>query len=139
MLFHPSPHRFFIGSHVNIGYFRGADPTFQDTIEGDLFTQVDRALDLLYTKYTLGLIPHEYTHRAKTLPVPREAMREAVINAVVHRDYATPMSTQIRVYHDRITIRNPAELPVGWSASTSGGVPSEPHNPRIARASSGRG
>ena len=54
-------------------------------------------------------------------------MREAVINAVIHRDYARQTSTQIRVYHDRITIRNPAELPVNWSVSATGGMLSEPH------------
>ena len=43
-------------------------------------------------------------------------------------------TTQIRVYHDRITIRNPAELPVDWSVSTTGGMPSEPHNPRVPHA-----
>ena len=74
----------------------------------------------------------EDIRRAKPLPVPREAMREAVINAVVHRDYARPTSTQIRVYHDRITIRNPAQLPVDLHESATGGM--LPQNPRVAHA-----
>ena len=130
LLFHRSPHGFFTGCHVTIGCFRGAQLLFRDAMRGDLFTQVDRVLDLLCTKYTLGLMSREDIRRAKPLPVPREAMREAVINAVVHRDYARPTSTQIRVYHDRITIRNPAQLPVDWSTSTRGGMPSEPQNVR---------
>ena len=48
LLFHPSPHRFFMGSHVRIGYFRGPELIFQDSVEGDLFRQVERTLDLLY-------------------------------------------------------------------------------------------
>ena len=134
LLFHPSPHRFFLGSHVKIGYFRGPELIFQDSIKGDLFTQVNRVLDLLYTKYTRGLISYDGIYRVETFPVPRGAMREAVINAVIHRDYARPTSTQVRVYHDRITIRNPAELPPDWRASTTTGMLSEPHNPRVAHA-----
>ena len=134
LLFHPSPQRFLMGSQVKIGHFRGPELIFQDVIEGDLFTQVDRTLDLLYTKYTRGLISYEGIYRVETFPVPRRAMREAVINAVIHRDYARQTSTQIRVYHDRITIRNPAELPVDWSASTTGAMLSDPHNPKVAHA-----
>ena len=134
LLFHPSPHRFFMGSQVRIGYFKGPELVFQDLIECDLFTQVDRTLDLLYTKYTRGLVSYDGIYRVETFPVPREAMREAVINAVIHRDYAKPTSTQIRVYDDRITIRNPAELPPDWSASTTTGILSQPHNPRVAHA-----
>ncbi len=134
LLFHPSPHRFLMGSHVKIGHFRGPELIYQDVIEGDLFAQVDRTLDLLYTKYTRGVISYDGIYRVETFPVPRGAMREAVINAVIHRDYARQTSTQIRVYNDRITIRNPAELPVNWSVSTTGGMLSEPHNPRVAHA-----
>ncbi len=134
LLFHPSPHRFLAGSHVEIGHYRGPEPIYRDVIEGDLFTQVDRTLDLLYTKYTRGLISYDGIYRVETFPVPRAAMREAVVNAVIHRDYARRTSTHIRVYHDRITIRNPAELPVDWSVSTTGGTPSEPQNPRVAHA-----
>lgn len=92
---------------------------------------VDRTLDLLYTKYTRGLIPYDGIYRVETFPVPREAMREAVINAIVHRDYAKPAATQI---HDRITIRNPAELPPDWGAPTTPGILSQPHNPQVAHA-----
>ena len=42
---------------VKIGYFRGSELLFQDVLEGDLFTQVDRTMDLLYTKYTRALPP----------------------------------------------------------------------------------
>ena len=134
LLFYPSPHRFLTGSRVRIGHFSGREPIFQDVIEGDLFTQVDRTLDLLYTKYTRGLISYDGIYRVETFPVPMAAMREAVVNAVVHRDYARHTATQIRVHHDRITIRNPAELPADWSVPTTGEMPSEPHNSRVAHA-----
>ena len=104
------------GAYVKIGCFHGPDLLFQDVVRGDVFTQVDRTMDLLYTKYTRGLISYDGIYRVETFPVPRWAMREAVINAVVHRNYSSHVPTRIRVYHDRITIRNPAELrPIGVS------------------------
>ena len=132
LLFHPEPHLFFMEASVKIGAFRGAELLYQDVIVGDLFTQVDRVIDLLYTKYSHGLVSYDGNYRVETFPVPRRAMREAVVNAVIHRDYATPASTQIRVYHNRITLRNAAQLPHDWTAPAAVGMQSRPHNPKAA-------
>ena len=135
LLFHSSPGQFLPDAFVKIGYFRGAELLFQDEIEGDLFAQVDRAMDLLYTKYTRGLVSYEGVYRVETFPVPREAMREAVINAVIHRDYASSTTIQIRVRDDRIAIWNAAHLNPEWTADLlAEEMSSQPHNPRIAYA-----
>ena len=135
LLFHPSPHRLVPGAYVKIGCFRGPDLLFEDVVRGDLFTQVDVTMDLLYTKYTRGLISYDGIYRVETFPVPRSAMREAVINAVVHRDYANHAPIRIRVRDDRISIRNAARLTPGWSAEVLAGErSSRPHNPAIAHA-----
>ena len=135
LLFHPSPGRLLPDAYVKIGYFRGSELLFQDEIEGDLFTQVDRAMDLLYTKYTRGLVSYDGIYRVETFPVPRDAMREAVINAVIHRDYASSTTIQIRVRDDRIAIWNAAHLKPEWTAELlAEEMSSRPHNPRIAYA-----
>ena len=135
LLFHPAPHRFVMEAYVKIGYFRGSELLFQDVIEGDLFTQVDQAMDLLYTKYTRALISYDGAYRVETFPVPRDAMREAVINAIIHRDYTSPTTIQIRVYDDRIEMWNAADLPPDWAGEQlAGKLTSRPHNPRIAHA-----
>ncbi|MXW79767.1 MAG: transcriptional regulator [Gemmatimonadetes bacterium] len=135
LLFHPAPDRFVMEAYVKIGYFRGSELLYQDVIEGDLFTQVDRTMDLLYTKYTRALISYDGVYRVETFPVPREAMREAVINAIIHRDYASPTTIQISVYDDRIAIWNAVQLPSEWAADQlAGGLSSKPYNPRIAYA-----
>ncbi len=135
LLFHPAPDRFFREACVKVGYFRGAELLFQDVIEGDLFTQVDRTVDLLYTKYTRALVSYRGVHRVETFPVPAEAMREAVVNAVIHRDYTRPAPVQIRVYDDRIMLWNPGRLPEGWSLERLTGThPSQPCNPVVANA-----
>lgn len=135
LLFHPAPQRFVTDAYVKIGYFRGSELLFQDVVDGDLFGQVDRTMDLLYTKYTRGLISYNGIYRVETFPVPREAMREALINAVIHRDYASATTIQIRVYDDRTAIWNAVDLPPEWSESQlAGKLSSKPHNPRIAYA-----
>ena len=68
LLFHPEPHRFFMEASVKIGAFRGAELLYQDVIEGDLFTQVDRTLDLLYTKYSRGLVSYDASTAWKPSP-----------------------------------------------------------------------
>ena len=135
LLFHPSPGRLVPDAYVKIGYFRGSELLFQDEVEGDLFAQVDRTMDLLYTKYTRGLVSYDGIYRVETFPVPRAAMREAVINAVIHRDYASPTTIQIRVRDDRIAIWNSAHLTPEWTAELlADEMSSRPHNPRIAYA-----
>ena len=135
LLFHPAPGRFVREAYVKIGYFRGPELLYQDVIEGDLFAQVDRAMDLLYSKYTKALISYDGIYRVETFPVPKEAMREAVINAVIHRDYASTSPIQIRVYDHRITLWNPGQLPPDWSVEQlTGEHSSRPHNPGIAYA-----
>ena len=135
LLFHPAPGRLVREAYVKIGYFRGPELLYQDVIEGDLFAQVDRAMDLLYSKYTKALISYDGIYRVETFPVPKEAMREAVINAVIHRDYASTAPIQIRVYDHRITLWNPGQLPSDWSVEQlTGEHSSRPHNPGIAYA-----
>ncbi|MCY4519247.1 MAG: winged helix-turn-helix transcriptional regulator [Caldilineaceae bacterium] len=135
LLFHPAPHRFIMEAFLKIGYFRGSELLFQDVVEGDLFTQVDQTMDLLYTKYTRALISYDGIYRVETFPVPREAMREAVINAVIHRDYASPTTIQIRVYDDRVAIWNAAHLAPEWlTDQLAEEFSSRPHNPRVAYA-----
>lgn len=55
LLFHPRPHRFVMGACVKIGYFRGSELLYQNVVEGSLFTQVDRTMDLLYSKVHAGV------------------------------------------------------------------------------------
>ena len=135
LLFHRSPASFVRDAYVKLGYFRDAELLYQDVIEGNLFEQVDRTMDLLYSKYSRALISYKGVYRVETFPVPREAMREAVINAVIHRDYADPVPIQIRVYEDRIMLWNPGHLPADWSVEQLiEEHASRPYNPAVAYA-----
>ena len=52
LLFHEDPEICVTGAYVKVGYFRtNADLLYHDEIHGDLFSQVDKTLDLVMTKY----------------------------------------------------------------------------------------
>ena len=68
LLFHPSPQQFMPDAYVKIGYFRGSELLYQDVVEGDLFAQVDRTMDLLYSKYSRALISYDGIYRVETFP-----------------------------------------------------------------------
>ena len=135
LLFHADPEKFTTGACVKIGFFRtDSDLLYQDVIEGDLLTQVEKTLELLQTKYLRAGISYHGAQRMERLPVPEAALREAVINAIAHKDYGAAIPTQISVYDDKLIIWNPGQLPPDWSLSRlMTKHPSQPANPDIAR------
>ena len=134
LLFHADPLKVVTGAFVKIGFFRSqSDLVYHDEINGDLLSQAMQTQDLLFTKYLKAAVTYEGTVRVERFPVPREALREAVLNALVHRDYAVPAPVQIRVYDDRLVMWNSATLPEGWTQETLlGPHQSQPPNPDIA-------
>lgn len=134
LLFHPDPEQYVTGAYVKIGYFRtDADLLFQDEIHGHLFDQVMKTMDLLLTKYLKATIRYERINRVEEYPIPESALREAVLNAIAHKDYSGNTPIQIRVYADKIVIWNQGQLPDNWTvAQLLQAHPSVPYNPTIA-------
>lgn len=135
LLFYPEPEDHFIGSFIKVGYFQNdADILYHDVVRGDLFTQVDKAVDLIFTKYLKAFISYKRIERLETFPVPEEAVREAILNAVIHKDYTTGSPIQIRVYEDKIMIWNDSLFSYDWSVEKMiAKHSSKPFNPNIAR------
>ena len=136
LLFHPDPERFVTGAFVKIGFFRtNTDLLYQDEIHGDLFTQADKTVELLLTKYLKAGISYRGTQRAETFPVPEAALREAVLNAIIHKDYASATPIQISIYDDKLMLWNPGELPQNWTVKRLlRKHASMPFNPDVANA-----
>ena len=134
LLFHPHPQRYFTGASVKIGFFEtNADLRYQDEIEGSLISQVNRVIEVLKAKYLKAWISYEGIQRLETWPVPLPALREAVLNAVIHKDYASGIPIQISVYADKLMIWNPGELPSDWTIEKLlGKHASIPYNPDVA-------
>lgn len=136
MLFHPDPEKFVSGAYIKIGFFRtDSDLLFQDEIHGNLFEQVEKTMDLLLTKYTKALISYEGLTRIETYEYPKDALREALLNAVAHKDYTGPYPIQISVYADKIMMWNYGRLPENWTVEDLlDKHSSQPRNPDIATA-----
>lgn len=136
LLFHPKPEKFVTGAYIKIGFFRtDSDLLFQDEIHGNLFEQVEKTIELLFTKYIKAMISYEDIYRVETYEYPKEAIREALHNAVAHKDYIGATPIQISVYPDKIMIWNFGQLPENWTIETLQKKHSSvPHNPDISNA-----
>ena len=134
LLFYSDPEKYITGAFIKIGYFQNnADILYHDEIHGTLFSQIDQVMTLLLTKYTKALISYEGLQRIENYPVPEMALRETLLNAVVHKDYACSTPIQISVYQNKILFWNPGVLPEGWTVDTLiRKHPSQPYNPDIA-------
>lgn len=136
LLFHPDPEKFVTNAYIKIGYFESdSDLRYQDEIHGNLFEQVDKTMDLLFTKYIKALISYDGIYRVETFEYPKEAIREALHNAIAHKDYTGATPIQISVYKDKIMIWNYGKLPENWTIDTLQKKHSSvPHNPDISNA-----
>jgi len=136
LLFHPKPEKFVTGAYVKIGFFKtDSDLIFQDEVHGNLFEQVEKTMELLFTKYIKALISYEGKFRVENYEYPYGAVREAIHNAVAHKDYTGGTPIQISVYPDKIMIWNYGQLPPNWTIDTLQGKHSSvPHNPDISNA-----
>ena len=134
LLFHPNPEKFITGAFVKIGYFNTDDDlAFQDEIHGTLFEQVEKTMELLLTKYLKASISYKGIHRIEQYPIPEPALREAILNAIVHKDYSSGIPIQISVYANKLMIWNEGQLPDNWTvARLKTKHPSHPYNPDIA-------
>ena len=136
LLFSERPEQYVSGAWIKIGFFvTDDDLRYQDEVHGNLFGQVEKTLELLHTKYLKAYISYEGLHRRETFLFPYAALREALLNAVVHKDYGSGIPIQISVYDDRIVIWNAGLLPQDWTLERLlGKHPSCPFNPLVANA-----
>ena len=134
LLFHHNPEKWVPGAFIKIAYFiNDADMEFQDEIHGPLVAQPDKIMDLLYTKYLKAKISYEGITRIENYPYPKSAVREAILNAIAHKNYATFVPIQIRVYKDRLIIANDCIFPEDWTVEDLlKQHKSRPYNPLIA-------
>ena len=136
LLFHADPGRWFTGAFVKIGFFESnADLLYQDEVNGPLLVQVNKTIEVLQAKYMKALISYDGLQRVETWPVPLPALREAVLNAVVHKDYTSGAPIQISVYADKLMIWNSGRLSPEWTVKRLlGKHASAPFNPDVANA-----
>jgi len=136
LLFHHKPENFITGAYIKIGFFESDDDLkFQDEVHGNIFEQIEKSIDLLFTKYIKSAISYEGIHRIEKYEYPKDAVREALLNAIAHKDYSGGVPIQISVYTDKIIFWNEGQLPENWTVKNlMEKHASRPFNPDIANA-----
>lgn len=136
VLFGKDPNAFFSNVQVRIGRFGedNVDLRFYEIIEGNLvytLVEVQKQLDYKFLKRSVKI---EGMKRKEEDEYPLTAMREILLNALVHKKYGGA-SIQVRVFDNQISIWNEGQLPSGWTEENLLTThSSRPYNPLIAKA-----
>lgn len=113
LLFGKSPRQVSLTATFRIGRFGKAshDLLFQDVVETNLFEMPDKVMEILKGKYLIRPISYQGLERMEPLEYPEPALREAILNAIIHKEYSAGTWIYLRVRDDRLTIWNPGPLP----------------------------
>ena len=140
LLFGKKPQKFFITSEVKCAQFFGdvvekPMPSYQ-IYRGNVFELVDQATAFVMSRIDnwTGTRSEGDTAAVPTKPeLPYDAVREAIVNAVCHRDYTSNASVQVMLFRNRLEIWNPGQLPYGLTVQKLAGPhKSLPSNPLLA-------
>jgi ATP-dependent DNA helicase RecG len=123
--------RYLVSATVMCALFQGTSKTKildQKLFDGDVVSNYRNAMlylqSHLNTEYIITAV------RTNKLELPEEALREAIINAIAHRDYRSPANIQIFIFYDRVEIHNPGGLVAGLKIADLG-KRSVPRNPLL--------
>lgn len=136
ILFGKDPSRFFPNIQVKIGRFGidASDLKFHEIIEGNLVYLLNEVPIQLTYKFLTRPIKFEGLQREEKDLYPSQAIREMLLNALVHRTY-TGAPIQMRVFDNQLSIWNEGNLPNGLSIEDlKKDHNSRPRNPIIANA-----
>lgn len=134
VLFGKDPGKFYPNMAVKIGKFgeSDADLKFHEVVESNLIQIKEQIGEILNAKFLIHPIDFAGMQRIEKDEYPVAAVREMILNALVHR-YYMGAPTQIRLYDNNFSIWNDGGLPEGISEEDLKKVHrSKPRNPLIA-------
>jgi ATP-dependent DNA helicase RecG len=136
LLYGKNPQEFVLQSEVRCGRFKGIKSLeFDDmeVIKGTLIEQADRIMSFIKRNLKVKATFAEGIERKEEWEYPLLALKEGVVNAVCHRDYALSANVQVRIFDDRLEIWSSGGLPFGLTvAKLKGKHESRPRNKEIA-------
>ena len=118
LLFGKNPQRFLLQAKMRCARFKGDNEVeFLDlkVIEGDIIQQVEEAMAFVRRNTSMAAKIEGKLERTERWEYPPDAVREAITNAVCHRDYADSGNAVVRVFDDRLEVSNPGGLPAGMT------------------------
>jgi ATP-dependent DNA helicase RecG len=139
LLFGKKPQDLFLQATVKAIRFKGSDVSGEmidfKTIEGNILSQLKKAEDFIFEHIPMrAWIENGKLQRQEKWLYPPKAIREALANALAHRDYELTGNTQVRIFDDRMEIWNSGILPKGLSVEQlRHDHYSMPRNPLIAK------
>ncbi len=113
LLFGKNPQRVFLQSEARCARFKGTEPLeFIDmkVFGGDIIDQREDAVEFV-KRHIMLHARIVGTERVETWEYPIEAIREAITNAICHRDYEVSSNVQVRIFDDRIEVWGCGPLP----------------------------
>ncbi len=135
ILFGMNPAKFYNNCVLKIGRF-GKDSSelrFQEVVEGNIIQMLREVPEQLNRKFFIRMISFEGMQRIERGEYPVAALREMLLNALVHRNYLGSSIVQMRMFDNYFNIWNEGELPAGISLdSLKRQHPSRPRNWLIA-------
>jgi ATP-dependent DNA helicase RecG len=139
LLFSKKPQQFFPAAIIKCAHFHGNEvskpiPDYKQ-YGGNVFEQADQAVDFVLSKINVSVGTREESTQAPVLyELPRAAVREAIVNAVAHRNYRSTASVQVMLFADRLEVSNPGKLPPELTPQKlKTQHASYPANPRLAQ------
>jgi len=118
LLFGKNPQRFLLQAKMRCARFKGGDEVeFLDlkVIEGDIIQQVEEAMAFVRRNTSMAAKIEGKLERTERWEYPPDAVREAITNAVCHRDYADSGNVVVKIFDDRLEVSNPGGLPAGMT------------------------
>jgi ATP-dependent DNA helicase RecG len=112
LLFGKRPKKYAPAAYFKIGRFGQSpgDLLFQDIVEGNILNMADGVMEILNRKYLIRPISYEGLLRKEPLEYPEHALREAILNAIIHKDYHGT-TIFLSIYDSQLVIWNPGKLP----------------------------
>lgn len=117
LLFSSTPHTWITGAYVDLVVYGSTDPdaNFQrdaKEIQGSVVEQIEATLRyLLQSPYVATAARKDALGRIEIEQYAPRALQEAVVNALVHRDYSiSGAQARVFIFPDRIEISNPGRL-----------------------------
>lgn len=113
----------------------GATPNLRKApkaIRGPVIEQIDAAVRMVLDELAQGLVLSGSGFKTKHL-YPERVVKEAIVNAVIHRDYRLNRDIFIRLFDDRIEVESPGVFPGNITPSNVDKAGSKARNPLIAQ------
>lgn len=137
LLFGREPQRFALQSEVRCAWFKGKESlSFRDmkVLRGNVIGQIDEAEKFVMNHISLAAQIKGFLREEKW-EYPLTAIREAITNAICHRDYFSTANVHVSIYDDRVEVWNPGGLPPELTIDAlKRPHKSIPRNPLIANA-----